>query len=730
MIFCILTLIGTGLAIYLLTISQHPGLDSVSDALLPLNYGYARMFHSTGRRVTWLAIPATFATGFGFMFSYGRQMSSMARSGLFPKAFKRTTKFSNTPYVSLFVGTFISLLIVIFSEYIIPSLQSELFYLCCLASYLVYINAFIGYIIFSTKYTSVARHFRNPLGIPSAVYGIICFSVAFISVIGFQDGGYVPIVLFVVVLMLLSIYYYCCVMSTQQFSEEEQKALFTAYIINANVRMKKQKKNKKKRIGSRVSNNNSSNLDSRSSPASEYSSSSRSQDYDGRGGDSFHSSGYERPCIEEGIGEEEEEDEEVQGSEIRSEIGGLGQHVAHQFRKQQSTRHRHDSVYSQSSINISEHTDASQTTGNSNPASGTLRSLLDRGSSMHTDGLSTHRSGNTSGNNSGRISGNSGIVQNTTEGTSLGATPNTQTIPPTNNTLEETTQSAQTSSSTTLFTAAIQQLFPAGFKMRGSISSTTPTVPPPEESSSARISARISGRYFGTGKGSMRVSNLAMPEEERVSSSIRVKPIPVVHPPSSAQYMPVEDIENCSPRLSSPQHSQVLTSNISGSGSIRHASEEVEEKKGHVAFPISPILLYAVNSSGTMMTSTGTMHPVSSTPTSPTATNTTTNTANASSSSLMHPPSVLAQARGNSSTNIATLQPILETILHRSQSPVSSVGSSTSHSPPQAHPIVPVASEVSPQSIKTHSIPVISEDMTTPIIHTLEEADIETGKEG
>jgi ethanolamine permease len=232
MISCTLILICTGLAILFLTCSQSPGIEVVATKLLPLNFGYQRMFNISDEAATWLAIPATYATGFGFMWVYGRQMSSMAKSGLLPAVFKRSTKDSNTPYVALAYGSLTSFVIVLLSKYCLPALQESLYFVCCLSSYLVYLNAFIGFIVFRTKYSSVSRHFVNPFGIPSAVIGMIIFTTAFISVVGFQDGHYESIIIFIVVLILLSIYYFVWVSATQQYSDDEQKALFTAYIIN------------------------------------------------------------------------------------------------------------------------------------------------------------------------------------------------------------------------------------------------------------------------------------------------------------------------------------------------------------------------------------------------------------------------------------------------------------------------------------------------------------------
>ena len=50
---------------------------------MPLKYGFASMFHGriSDRGATALALPATYGTAFGFMFSYSRVLQAMSRSG-------------------------------------------------------------------------------------------------------------------------------------------------------------------------------------------------------------------------------------------------------------------------------------------------------------------------------------------------------------------------------------------------------------------------------------------------------------------------------------------------------------------------------------------------------------------------------------------------------------------------------------------------------------------------
>eukprot|EP01040_Poterioochromonas_malhamensis_P002994 gene2990-3181_t len=114
--------------------AMSPGIEEVALAAVPLNFGYSRFLGISEDTATWLAIPAAYGTGFGFMFMYGRQMSSMARSGLFPAIFKLRTKFSHTPYASLAFGSLVAVLGVIIIHTTDPASLEQVFLVCVLST--------------------------------------------------------------------------------------------------------------------------------------------------------------------------------------------------------------------------------------------------------------------------------------------------------------------------------------------------------------------------------------------------------------------------------------------------------------------------------------------------------------------------------------------------------------------------------------------------------------------
>eukprot|EP01040_Poterioochromonas_malhamensis_P002995 gene2991-3182_t len=134
MVGCMIILFFSGMGVFFVSLSQSPGIHEVANATLPLNFGYCHFLGISEDTATWLAIPAAHGTGFGFMFMYGRQMSSMSRSGLFPAIFKLRTKFSHTPYASLAFGSLVAVLGVIIIHTTDPAYLEQVFLVCVLST--------------------------------------------------------------------------------------------------------------------------------------------------------------------------------------------------------------------------------------------------------------------------------------------------------------------------------------------------------------------------------------------------------------------------------------------------------------------------------------------------------------------------------------------------------------------------------------------------------------------
>lgn len=230
---CMITCTMLVLIVPFVVCSQSPGTIGNINTLLPMNTGYSKMFDIPEFVTYALAIPGTFATAFGFFFFSARQLSAMGKSGLFPTWIGKSTKKENTPYAALMVCCVVGMAInfIGLSDVVMDNFLEDLFLLCLLGSYVVYICTFVAFIIYKYKFSSLEKSFTNPFGVWSAYFGIAVFVIDALSVVAFQGGNYRVIVIFVAYLSLCFTYYYCYSSKTMFYSEEEQTAMFNAYVI-------------------------------------------------------------------------------------------------------------------------------------------------------------------------------------------------------------------------------------------------------------------------------------------------------------------------------------------------------------------------------------------------------------------------------------------------------------------------------------------------------------------
>ena len=146
MVYCVGTLFVTSIAMLFAVASQPPGIQAVSEAPFPCNFAFAKALGISLNQATWLTIIPTFATGFGFMFAYQRQMYAMAGSGMLPRWLATKTAASDMPYASLLFGTLLSLCVVLPIYFSYRSFYEDIFLWCSLSSYIVYTSTFISFI--------------------------------------------------------------------------------------------------------------------------------------------------------------------------------------------------------------------------------------------------------------------------------------------------------------------------------------------------------------------------------------------------------------------------------------------------------------------------------------------------------------------------------------------------------------------------------------------------------
>ena len=190
------------------------------------------MFGMKGSRAELLSIPATYATAFGFIFSYGRLMLAMSESRLLPRILrvKWGNSTSGTTSVATIVGSLIGYLVCIF-VYFFPAVEKHLFNICILSAFSAYLSQLVGFINLRTRLADLPRLYHSPLGMFGAYYGIGVFSLAAISVIVFQKDGHMAFITVFSIALLTSAYYFLVAKHHQKFSKDELKTLFNAHVF-------------------------------------------------------------------------------------------------------------------------------------------------------------------------------------------------------------------------------------------------------------------------------------------------------------------------------------------------------------------------------------------------------------------------------------------------------------------------------------------------------------------
>ncbi|KAG9413600.1 hypothetical protein AC1031_012829 [Aphanomyces cochlioides] len=249
-----ITLIVTGVWIYVVCIFLPPGMPTLVDELAPLNRGYTRMFNMSNETATLLAVPATFATAQGFMLSYANIISAMANSRLFPRELAKRRKVYKTPVNSLVCGSLISFGLCFLVYY--NSLNRVMYNACVIFAFVAYISQCYGYIQLKRRHGSMLRLFHSPVGVYGAVFATLIWIMNLIGIVGFQGDDEVSLSISVGLMLIFSIYYHTYAKTRQTFSEEEQKIMLVVHVAKHNNQHRH--KHKRKYIGGETSSSSTS----------------------------------------------------------------------------------------------------------------------------------------------------------------------------------------------------------------------------------------------------------------------------------------------------------------------------------------------------------------------------------------------------------------------------------------------------------------------------------------
>jgi hypothetical protein len=230
----ITTLICTAFGCLFIAISLPPGILDLQNEIDIYNTGYRFMFNCSKEVAAALSLPATYATAFGFMFCYGRQLRAMGNAGILNTIVGVSLPWRHTPGMALIIGSTISYCICLI-VYFIPFIESNLYNICMLGAISSYLAQFLSYYVFNTTLKTIKREYKSPFGLMGAFIGSTIFCLVMIGIIFFQRDNGFAVTVYVIYLILVTIYYMLVVKKRQYFSKEESEVLLIAHVITNNL---------------------------------------------------------------------------------------------------------------------------------------------------------------------------------------------------------------------------------------------------------------------------------------------------------------------------------------------------------------------------------------------------------------------------------------------------------------------------------------------------------------
>jgi hypothetical protein len=224
----ILTLVAISIPILFVSSSlpeKYSGAQHIAVEVTPFNTGFSLMFGISHSAATALSIPATYATAFGFIFSYGKLMTAMSESRLLPRLFRRFP--SSTYIVGAIVGYGVCMLV-----FFVPYIKNYLFNICMLSAFCAYSSQLLGFYRVKTRFASLPRQYHSPLGVPGAVLAFLIFLLGIISIIGFQRDQCRALIGLICITGAWSMYYFRYAKRRQMLSKDELKITFVVHVMN------------------------------------------------------------------------------------------------------------------------------------------------------------------------------------------------------------------------------------------------------------------------------------------------------------------------------------------------------------------------------------------------------------------------------------------------------------------------------------------------------------------
>jgi len=237
---CVITLVFTGVFVLFVSSAAPHGSNKLSNQGFPLNVGFSLIFGCSYNTAAVLSFPATFATAFGFIFAYSCLLCGLSESGLLPPLLALKNS-KGVPYAAIMIGSLVSyglsLLI-----YFVPIAGVYMCQICFLSAYITYTCQCVAYIYITKKFPNIKCTFKSPLGIFGAVYSILIFVVAAVSISFFQGNNTFCLPSLLIMWTVFSLYYFLVAKNKQKFSDDEQRSVLVAHTLKYNYRKRRRRK--------------------------------------------------------------------------------------------------------------------------------------------------------------------------------------------------------------------------------------------------------------------------------------------------------------------------------------------------------------------------------------------------------------------------------------------------------------------------------------------------------
>eukprot|EP00981_Chlorochromonas_danica_P008705 scaffold2289_cov162-Ochromonas_danica.AAC.2 len=216
------------------------------------------------RLVTFYSLPGALGGSLGFLYCAARQVRSMASSGLLPAILasgqgqkvkdssepapgatavvpsggvaanaESASGGKHKPTMALLAVSILTFCLLVAGLKTVNNYGDVYSQMGQLLNAIMYWFLMSAYMVFSTRFSSMERGLKSPLGIPGAViafaFFILLFAITMNENPDINKGLGITLTIFVVCVV---VYYYLVVQHTQFFSKEEQEKFMKAYVMN------------------------------------------------------------------------------------------------------------------------------------------------------------------------------------------------------------------------------------------------------------------------------------------------------------------------------------------------------------------------------------------------------------------------------------------------------------------------------------------------------------------